>query len=109
MIKNFLEKIEQGNAKELAELFCDDCILHDSSLIKAGEDTLHAVGKMAVEMIFHNKFGLNGGGFKIFSKDIKDEKRAWYFIDYKNKIIPVMADISETQDGKIKRINVYPL
>jgi len=72
-------------------------------------DTLHLEGKMAIEMMFHHKFGFNGGPFPISGIRYFDERIVWYFITYNGKVVPVMATLSEMEDGKIKRLNIYPL
>lgn len=110
IIEKFVDCMKRGDNVALADLFDDYGIFHDSSLIKLGEDTVHLEGKMAVEMMFHNKFGVNGGPFKITSVKITSDHSAYYFIQYKKGTIAVSAHISELcPDGKIKRINIYPL
>ena len=65
---------------------------------------------MAVEMMFHHKFGMNGGPFKITGVQYKGPDCVWYFIFYGGKIIPVNVYITKTdENGKIKRMNIYPL
>lgn len=102
--------MQRGDNVGLADLFEDYGVLHDSSLIKIGKDTLHLEGKMAIEMMFHHKFGFNGGPFKIYSVKYQKEDQIWYFIEYGGIILPVtafLADVSEA--GKIRRLNIYPL
>lgn len=99
-----------GDNVALADLFDKHGILHDSSQLKIGKDTMHLEGKMAVEMMFHNRFGFNNGPFPITSVEYKGEDSVWYFISYNNYIIPVCAILSElTEEGLIQRINIYPL
>lgn len=43
-------------------------MLHASSVAKAGIDTIHLEGRMAVEMMFHHKFGFNDGAFMDFEE-----------------------------------------
>ncbi|MDO5715858.1 MAG: hypothetical protein Q4P25_04705 [Tissierellia bacterium] len=109
LLELFIERMQEGNAAKLADLFCDDGVIHDSSYIKVGKDTLHVVGKMGIEMIFHNRFGMNRGPFKITSVQIINETTAWYFITHNNTVVPVTAFLSAVEDGKIKRLNIYPL
>lgn len=102
--------MKAGDNVGLADLFDDYGVLHDSSQIKLSKDTLHLEGKMAVEMMFHNRFGFNGGAFPITSVEYKSDDTVWYFISYRGLIVPVCAVLSElTDDGLIKRLNVYPL
>ena len=71
---------------------------------------VHLEGKMAIEMMFHHKFGFNGGPFTIRSVRYKGNDIVWYFIIYQEHVVPVMAYISEVdREGKIKRLNIYPL
>ena len=110
LIEQYIYCMQKGDNVALADLFNDYGILHDSSLIKIGVDTMHLEGKMAVEMMFHSKFGINRGPFKITSVRYINENNVWYFIEYPQGIIPVSAIISDTDNnGKIKRLHIYPL
>lgn len=110
ILEKFIDCMRTGNNVALADLFDKHGVLHDSSLIKIGKDTLHLEGKMAVEMMFHNKFGFNGGGFPVTSVKYKRDDTAWYFISYNGQIIPVSAVLEElTEQGLIQRMNIYPL
>ncbi len=110
ILENYIQCMKAGDAVALADLFNDYGVLHDSSMIKVGKDTLHLEGKMAVEMMFHNRFGVNGGPFEITSVRYKSDNTLWYFINYQGKIIPVTAFLAEVDDeGKILRLNIYPL
>lgn len=110
VLERYIECMRRGNNVALADLFDEHGVLHDSSQIKIGRDTLHLEGKMAVEMMFHNRFGVNRGAFPITSVEFKGDDTVWYFISYENRIIPVCAILSElTEDGLIRRLNVYPL
>lgn len=110
VLEQFIDCMKKGDNVALADLFNDYGVLHDSSLIKAGMDVMHLEGKMAVEMMFHHKFGFNGGPFPIYGVRYKDEHTVWYFISYKGQVVPVTAFLSETdENGKIKRLNIYPL
>ena len=94
----------------LADLFQDNGVLHDSSVVKAGMDTLHLEGKMAIEMMFHHKFGFNGGPFKIKGVRYVEDRIVWYFITYNNNLIPASAFLEDIdENGKIKRLDIYPL
>lgn len=110
ILEQFMDCMQKGDAVALADLFDDYGVLHDSSVIKAGMDTMHLEGKMAVEMMFHHKFGFNGGPFKIRGIRYQGESVVWYFITYHDLVVPVTAFLSEvSENGKIKRLNIYPL
>lgn len=110
ILEQYIDRMQAGDCVGLADLFSKYGVLHDSSLIKAGMDTMHLEGKMAVEMMFHHKFGFNGGPFQITSIQYKGCNMVWYFIEYGGKVIQVTAQIAEFDDeGKIKRMNIYPL
>lgn len=110
LLEEYIDCMQKGDHEGLSDLFSDDGVLHDSSLIKVGQDTLHLEGKMAVEMMFHHKFGFNGGPFAIRSVRYKNDDTVWYFIVYGQKVLPVTAFLSEVSDeGKIRRLNIYPL
>ena len=51
--------------------------------------------EMAVEMMFHHKFGFNGGPFPIHSVKYVDGNTVWYFITYHEHVVPVTAFLSE--------------
>lgn len=109
ILEQFIECMKKGDAVALADVFGEYGVLHDTSVNKAGMDTIHLEGKMAVEMMFHHLFGFNRGPFPIFSVTYPMENMASYFISYRDKIIPVSAFLSEVdEDGKIKRLNIYP-
>ena len=110
ILEQYIECMKKGDEVALADLFNEYGVLHDSSVIKAGMDTTHLEGKMAVEMMFHHKFGFNGGPFPIHSVKYVGDNTVWYFITYNDHVIPVTAFLSETdENGKIKRLNIYPL
>lgn len=110
ILEQYIECMKKGDEVALADLFNEYGVLHDSSIIKAGMDTIHLEGKMAVEMMFHHKFGFNGGPFPIHSVKYVGDNTVWYFITYNDHVIPVTAFLSETdENGKIKRLNIYPL
>lgn len=109
-LKQYIECMQEGDAAKLADLFCDNCVLHDSSQIKVGRDTLHLEGKMSVEMMFHHRFGFNGGPFPITGVRYKGDNTAWYFIQYNSQVVQVSAILSDIdENGLIKRLNIYPL
>lgn len=110
ILEQYIDCMQQGSAVALADLFSEYGVLHDSSVEKAGMDTIHLEGKMAVEMMFHHKFGFNGGPFSIKGVRYQGENTALYFITYHNRVVPVTAFLSEVDEaGKIKRLNIYPL
>ena len=110
ILEQYIDCMQRGDAVTLADLFNEYGVLHDSSVAKAGMDTIHLEGRMAVEMMFHHKFGFNGGPFPIHSVKYVDKNTVWYFITYRGQVVPVTAFLSEVDDeGKIKRLNIYPL
>ncbi len=109
MIERYIQCMEAGDNVGLADLFSERGVLHDSSVIRAGMDVIHLEGRMAIEMMFHHKFGFNGGPFKIRGVVYKDSNTAWYFIVYGQTVVPVTAIISQyDSDGKIQRMNIFP-
>lgn len=110
VLEEFIDCLEKGDNVRLADLFAEDGVLHDSSLLRIGPQVMHLEGKLAVEMMFHHKFGYNGGGYKIRSIRYGGKDYVWYFIFYGDKVVPVTAWIADTDgEGKIKRLNIYPL
>lgn len=110
ILEQYIDCMQRGDNVALADLFNDYGVLHDSSLIKIGKDTMHLEGKMAVEMMFHHKFGFNGGPFKMYSIKYVGDSQVWYFIQYGDTVLPVCAFLVETDENqKIKRLNIYPL
>lgn len=110
ILERFVHCMQAGNHIELADLFDKYGVLHDSSQLKIGKDTIHLEGKMAVEMMYHNRFGFNGGPFPITSVEYKGDQMVWYFITYGDTIVPVCAVLSDlTEEGLIRRLNIYPL
>ena len=110
LLEQFVDCMKKGDEAALADLFNEYGVLHDSSVNKAGMDTIHLEGKMAVEMMYHHKFGFNGGPFPINSVKFPSDQVAWYFITYHDHVVPVTAFLTEVDDeGKILRLNIYPL
>ena len=110
VLERFVHCMKIGNNVELADLFDKYGVLHDSSQLKIGRDTVHLEGRMAIEMMYHHRFGFNRGPFPITSVDYKSDDMVWYFIQYGEFIVPVCAVLAElTEEGLIRRMNVYPL
>ncbi len=110
LLERFVHCMKIGNEVELVDLFDKYGVLHDSSQLKIGKDTVHLEGKMAIEMMYHHRFGFNHGAFPITSVEYKSEDMVWYFIQYGEAIVPVCAILAEvTEAGLIRRMNVYPL
>ena len=110
LLEQYIACLRAGDPVALADLFHKDGILHDSSWTRVGEDTMHLAGKMAIEMMFHHKFGFNGGPYPISGVRYMEENVAWYFIVYKGQVVPVVAYLSSVdEDGKIDRLNIFPM
>ena len=110
LLEQYIDCMKKGNNVALSELFEEKGVLHDSSVNKVGQDTIHLEGKMAVDMMFHHRFGFNGGPFQILDVQYQEPNTVSYFIMYHQKFIPVTAIISSVgENGKIKRMNIFPL
>lgn len=110
LLEQYIACMRAGDPVALADLFHKDGILHDSSWTRVGEDTMHLSGKMAIEMMFRHKFGFNGGPYPISGVRYMEENVAWYFIVYKGQVVPVVAYLSSVdEDGKIDRLNIFPM
>lgn len=110
LLEQYIACMRAGDPVALADLFHKDGILHDSSWTRVGEDTMHLSGKMAIEMMFHHKFGFNGGPYPISGVRYMEENVAWYFIVYKGQVVPVVAYLSSVdEEGKIDRLNIFPM
>ena len=105
LLEQYIACMRAGDPVALADLFHKDGILHDSSWTRVGEDTMHLSGKMAIEMMFHHKFGFNGGPYPISGVRYMEENVAWYFIVYKGQAYLSSVD----EDGKIDRLNIFPM
>lgn len=110
LLEQYIDCMQKGNSTALADLFEEKGILHDSSVNKVNLDTIHLEGKMAVDMMFHHRFGFNHGPFQLLDIQYQEPNTVSYFILYQQKIIPVTAIISSIgQTGKIQRMNIFPL
>ncbi|MBC8585757.1 hypothetical protein [Youxingia wuxianensis] len=110
LLEKYIHCMEIGDNVGLAELFDEYGVLHDSSLGKAKMDTMHLEGRMAIEMMFHHKFGFNGGPFKIRNVEYKGKDTVEYFIHYGRTVIPVTATLEqEDENGKIKYLRITPI
>ncbi len=63
ILEQYMECMKKGDNIGLADLFNEKGILHDTSFLKLNKDIMHLEGKMAIEMMFHHRFGFNGGRF----------------------------------------------
>ena len=63
ILEQYMECMKKGDNIGLADLFNEKGILHDTSFLKLNKDIMHLEGKMAIEMMFHHRFGFNGGPF----------------------------------------------
>ena len=110
LLEQYIDCMKKGNNVALSELFEEKGVLHDSSVNKVGLDTIHLEGRMAVDMMFHHRFGFIGGPFQILDVQYQEPNTVSYFIMYQQKFIPVTAIISSVgENGKIKRMNIFPL
>ena len=110
LLEQYIDCMKKGNNVALSELFEEKGVLHDSSVNKVGQDTIHQEGKMAVDMMFHYRSGFNGGPVQILDVQYQEPNTVSYFIMYQQKFIPVTAIISSVgENGKIKRMNIFPL
>lgn len=110
LLQQYIDCMKRGDDVALADIFNDTGVLHDTSLLKIDKDILHLEGKMAVEMMFHHKFGFNGGPFPITNVVYCANDNVRYFIEYGDLVIPVTAYVSELDpEGKILRLDIYPL
>ena len=110
LLEQFIDCLKRGDNVGMADLFDDNGVLHDASWRRIGYDTVHLCGKMAVEMMFHHKFGMNRGPFTVSGVKFTDDNVAWYFIVYNGVTVPVVAYLSSvTEDGKIDRLNILAM
>ena len=110
LLEQYFDCMRRGDPVALADLFHKDGVLHDASWTRVGEDTIHLSGKMAIEMMFHHKFGVNRGPYPISGVKFMEENVAWYFIIYRGKVVPAVAYLSSVDEaGKIDRLNNLPM
>lgn len=110
VLEQFIECMKMGDEVALADLFNRYGVLHDSSVTRVRRDTIHLEGKMAVEMMYRHRFGFNGGPFPISGVKFMEDNVACYFITYYDHVVPVTAFLARMDDeGKILRLNIYPL
>ena len=110
ILEQYIECMKKGDNIGLADLFNEKGVLHDTSLLKINADILHLEGRIAVEMMFHHKFGFNGGPFNMTNIVYKSDDNVRYFIEYGEVVVPVTAYISDVDSaGKILRLDIYPL
>ena len=110
LLEQYFDCMRRGDPVALADLFHKDGVLHDASWTRVGEDTIHLSGKMAIEMMFHHKCGVNRGPYPISGVKFMEENVAWYFIIYRGKVVPAVAYLSSVDEaGKIDRLNILPM
>lgn len=63
ILEQYMECMKKGDNIGLADLFNEKGILHDTSFLKLNKDIMHLEGKMAIEMMFHHRFGFTEGRF----------------------------------------------
>ena len=120
LLEQYIDCMKKGNNVALSELFEEKGVLHDSSVNKVGQDTIHLEGKMAVDMMFHHRFGFNGGPFQILdvqyrlllyyvSTKIHSCYRHYLFCwrerkNQKNEYFPTLIVLAYTASQKTKRV-----
>lgn len=110
LLEQYFDRMMAADAPGLADLFTADGVLHDTTWAAAGGSTMHLVGKMAVEMMYHHKFGFNGGKpFPIHAIKYTEPNVAWYYITLNGKVVPAIAYLSSEIDGQIDRLNILHL
>lgn len=109
LVEQFLESLKERDSQKIADLFTNDAVFHDSSYLKVGKNSLHVIGKMGIEMIFHNRLNMNPTEYIVSSIKVNDDNGAFAFITHNNQICAVNVLINKVKDGKIERINIYPL
>ena len=108
LLEQYIDCMKKGNNVALSELFEEKGVLHDSSVNKVGQDTIHLEGKMAVDMMFHHRFGFNGGPFQILDVQYQEPNTVSYFIMYQQKFIPVTAIISSVGENGNQKNEYFP-
>ena len=109
LLEQYIFYMKQGDNIGLADLFHPHGVLHDSSLLKIGKDTLHLEGKTAIEMMFHYRFRFNRGPFKIQGVEYIGEQIINYFITYGETLLHVHAFFRKTDaEDQIQRLDIYP-
>lgn len=107
MIRKYIEAMEKGDYKALAECFTPKCRYFDYCPIGASRDNYHVYGKTAIEMFFHNKFT-----FRILSISdpvIESEDSANFLVSYGNTYLYARATIEKySADGLIEELTVRP-
>ena len=110
VLEQYMDCMVRGDNVGLADLFNTYGVLHDTSVVRLRQETIHLEGKMAIEMMFHHRFGFNGGPFKIRSVQYRGSRMVSYCIFYNGLVVPVVAILDGLDDeGKIKRLNIYPM
>ncbi len=109
-LEQYIDCMQRADNVGLASLFCEDGVLHDTSVHKANMDTLHLEGRMAIEMMFHHKFGFNRGPYRLKNVEYHGDQSVDYFIEYGRTIVPVTATLVQAgEEGKIKRLNIVSI
>lgn len=109
LIDQLIEALQSGDAKRVAELFAEDGVLHDSSALRLGRSSRHLHGRMAIEISYHNRFGFNGGAFPMTGLSRRSDEMYYAFITYKTGTVACCLHLAEVKEGKICRLNLYPL
>ena len=108
MLEKYIRLMQEGNVEEIANLFSEDGILHDSSWLKVKKDILHVEGRKGIEMLLHNKVGFNGGKFNIANVKFYSNEAVSYIIKYGNQIVEAFAYIKEyDENGYMKKLYIY--
>ncbi len=107
MIKKYVEAMEKGDYKALAECFADKCKYFDYCPGNNNRTNFHVFGKTAIDMFFHNKFV-----FRILSISdpvIESETTANFLICYSGTYLYAKATIERfSEDGLIQELTVRP-
>lgn len=109
LIDQLIQALQSGDAKQVSALFCEEGILHDASQLRLGQPALHLEGRMGIEMSYHNRFGFNGGPYQMTGLVRSSDECYFALITYPAGTVEVCLHLVATQEGKIKRLNLYSL
>ncbi len=107
MIKKYIEAIQAGDYKALAQCFTPKCQYNDYCPSAVNRANYHVYGRSAIEMYFHNKFVFHQ--LKIFDAVIEDDNSAYFLVSYGGSYTYARAIITQfSEDGLIAKLSVRP-
>ncbi len=107
MIEEYIEAMQNGDSKALANCFAPRCRYFDYCPITINRPNYHVYGRQGIEMFFLNKFTFRS--MVLTDCVIEDDRTANFIVSYDGIYLYARATIEQlSEDGLIEELTVRP-